>query len=138
MLKVVVGHRTRPTTLLIHTPIRKESVKRIARRSYPSLISELAKSSAVNRKLMIKAVTKHTKKEMKKLSRNYSNTVFSTKYKKDFLTNFSWETLWTELTTNLPSLMAMLSGLVRDVNVTNHICLSHILLPHALILTSLR
>ena len=65
MLKVVVGHKTRPTTLLISTPIRKESVKRIARRSYPSLISELAKSSAVYRKLMIKAVTKHTKKEMR-------------------------------------------------------------------------
>ena len=28
---------------------------------------------------------------------------------------FSWETLWTELTAKLPTLMALLSGLVRDV-----------------------
>lgn len=105
-----MGYKSQPKTYMMHTPNRRRSVKRIARHSYPLLYSDMAKTSSLHRKLMIKAVAREVKKEMKVVSSNDHRTIFCDK--KIELTNFSWSKVWDELMKCAPLLMNFLGSLV--------------------------
>lgn len=109
-MQVVLGYKSHPKTYMVHTPSRKQSVRRILRRSYPLLFSGMAKTSSLHRKLMIKAIAREVRKEMRLISSNCHNTVFCDKKKE--LKNFSWSRMWDELMEHAPLLMSVISGLV--------------------------
>lgn len=103
-----MGYPSQPKTYMMRTPNRRRSIKRIARRSYPLLFSDFARTSGVHRKLMIKAVAREVKKEMKSIS---SSALFCNKMA---LSTFSWTNVWVELVKEAPLLMYFLGSLVTN------------------------
>ena len=67
-LQVVVGYTSQPKAYSLYTPIRRQTVKHIARRSYPMLFADMAKNLPTCRIYMIKAIAKEARKEISKLS----------------------------------------------------------------------
>lgn len=85
-------------------------MKRIVRHSYPVLFDDMAKSSAIHRNLMIKALARVASNEVKAISANPSATIFASS--KEEVLNFSWDKVWSELEKCAPVLMKLLGSLL--------------------------
>ena len=95
----------------ITTPIRKKCVKKLTRKSYPSLAATLVNSpimiNSLIRQLAIKIRT-----EMKDISSDDHDSILRDSI--EAIKHFSWETVYLELSRNIPTLMSLLRQLVKQ------------------------
>ena len=91
----------------IETPVRRHNVKRLVRKSYPSLIGSLVGNPAY-RRLVVLELARTIKREI----RAYTSAKHKVKNPKAVV-SWSWQELLSDLTQHAPMMMSILSGIVR-------------------------
>jgi len=94
----------------IATPWRKKAVKGLTRRSYPSMATALV-TSQPGIKPVIYSFARQIKLEIQGLCSEEHDTVL--RNSKEAVKFFSWERIWLELKHNVPTLMTLLTLLVK-------------------------
>ena len=95
------------------TPARKHSVKRLARRSYKSLVSSMVKCSSTSTRV-VSEVAQKIKAEMKDISSEHHDSILLDTL--EAVKNFSWESVLLELQEMMPTLMHLLMKLVTNLS----------------------
>ena len=93
------------------SPWSSENIKRICRGSYPSLASSVAQSDRTTNATVI-AVVKIIRKEIKHICSQSHDSILRDTH--EGIKHFSWNTIWTELMAEAPTLMMLLSLIVRN------------------------
>lgn len=96
-------------TYSIHTPSRKQCVKRITRKNYVSMASTIANSPTLSKAMIAKIAIK-IKHEMKDISSDSHDSILRDTV--EAVKHFHWETVILELLKKMPTLMALLSHLI--------------------------
>ena len=99
----------RSKSLNIRTPSRKAGIKGIARRSYKTLASTIAKSPIMLAS-MLKEVCGAIKVEMKQLSSDKHDSVLRDNI--EAVKHFHWDTVMLEMEKMIPTLISILKHLV--------------------------
>ena len=99
----------RSKSLNIRTPSRKAGIKGIARRSYKTLASTIAKSPKMLAS-MLKEVCGAIKVEMKQLSSDKHDSVLRDNI--EAVKHFHWDTVMLEMEKMIPTLISILKHLV--------------------------
>ncbi len=102
------------------TPLRKKGIKRLARRSYPSLATMMV-ASPDTLKSTVFQVSKKIREEMKQLSSDSHDSIL--KDTVEAVKQFHWDTVLLEYHKMVPTLMMLLQNLVpKPANKKPFIC----------------
>ena len=101
------GYEAQSRVYEIETPVRRHNVKRLVRKSYPSLIGSLVGNPAY-RRLVVLELARTIKREI----RAYTSAKHKVKNPKA-VASWSWQELLSDLTQHAPMMMSILSGIVR-------------------------
>ncbi len=93
----------------IITPVRKQGIKRLARRNYKGLSSTVLGSSEMTKSVVAQLCRKIIV-EMKELSSDKSNSVLRDNV--EAVKDFHWETVMSEFEKKLPTLVNVLKGIL--------------------------
>ena len=93
----------------MHTPSRRELIRRAARKNFVAMSSGLVNSGDTNEHIISQIGIK-IKSEMKALSSMAQNSIL--RNSDDAIKNFNWDIVLDELLSNLPTLMSLLMQLV--------------------------
>ena len=94
----------------INTPSRKKCIKRITRKTYVSMASSVVNSPRMSKSIISEVATK-IKSEMKDLSSDAHDSILRDSM--EAVKHFHWDTVMLELLDKIPTLMSLLSQLVR-------------------------
>ena len=95
----------------IATPWRRKAIKRLTRRSYPSMSTTLLMSQPCSQSV-IGSVSKQIRREIQELCSEKHESVL--RDSKDAIQFFSWERIWLELEHGVPTLVALLKLLIKS------------------------
>ena len=93
----------------VHTPVRKQFIKKIARRSYKSLASTVVNAPATS-EAVLRQISRNIKDEMKQLSTNTHDSVLRDTV--EAIKFFHWDTVFLELEKMVPTLISLLQRLI--------------------------
>ena len=93
----------------VHTPTRKQSIKRLTRRSYKSLASTVVNSPSTSKSIMTE-ICRKIKVEMKDLSSDKHDSILRDTV--EAVKHFHWETVMLELERKVPTLLTLLKHIV--------------------------
>lgn len=103
-------YQSRTCQYNIKTPSRRRNIRRLTRRSYPTLVSALANSPST-RNSVIKKLAAMIRSEMKSLSSSSYDSILRDTI--EAVKHFHWDTVLFELLKKVPTLMALLNQVIK-------------------------
>lgn len=94
----------------VHTPVRKQGIKRVVCRNYRSLASTMMSSVEIAKPILME-VSRKIKVEMKHMSSDDHDSILRDAYMVEALKHFDWERVRMELK-KLPILLTLLKQIV--------------------------
>ena len=107
----MIPYKAGSQTYHIHTPTCRKSIKRIARKTYNSMASAVAKSPTMS-KSIINEIAANIKAEMKDISSDRHDSILRDPL--EAVKHFDWDTVILELLHKMPTLLSLLSQIVRQ------------------------
>ena len=101
--------KPKPSVFRIHTPLRKQTIKSLARRSYSKAAATSFKCRVMSSKMLLE-ITRKIRKELQGMSSDDHGSIL--RDTNEAVKRFSWETVILELQKNVPTLMKFLQLLV--------------------------
>lgn len=95
----------------VHTPQRKQYIKRIARGSQMSLVSSVVNSPSTSTRA-ISELARKIKLEMKAMNSDKHDSIFRNTYTIESIKHFEWDRIMLELQQCLPTLLQLLECLI--------------------------
>lgn len=108
--QVDISYSSGSKSYKIATPWRKKVIKRIARRSYPSMTTAVVESET-SCMSAVHSLSFKMKQEMSALCSLKCDSILRDNI--EAVKHFSWMTIWLELEENVPTLMCLLKSLIK-------------------------